>query len=91
MNTQIDQLEGPNEARTYLMTLRMKVQISARAVAMSITMRTDAEADRFEQAVIDCGGEIVKRSKLGRGRGYRFDFVMPIAWDAYFGGNHAHS
>lgn len=91
MNTQTAQLEGPALARDYLMTLRAKVQISPRTVAMTIVLRGDESAQRFAQSVEACGGEIVNRVKLGRGRGYRFEFTMPIAWDAYFGGGHARS
>lgn len=81
-----DTLEGPQDARAFLISNRGKVQIAPNAVNMTITMRTPEQADRFASSVEACGGEIASRKPLGRQRGWRFEFTMPVAWDAFFGG-----
>lgn len=88
---EIEVLEGPADAVAFLKSQRARVQITHNAVNMTITMRSADLADRFARSVEACGGSIEGRKPLGRQRGYRFEFIMPVAWDAYLGGSHARS
>lgn len=78
-------LENPAAARKYLMGFKTHIQVSDGSISMMITMRTDESSTRFAQCVRAFGGEVWSIKPLGRGRGYRVEFVMDLAWDAYFG------